>query len=430
MKGIPKDSVQQYINDIISVASNPDNFSPTIYLAPKTFECDGKTIIHIPIPLSSEVYRFKGVVYDRTNDADVKVVSTDALTTMCIRKQKVHTERMVYPFVTDDDLRFDLFPKIVRMAVNHRPKHPWKDMSEKEIIKSAGLYSHDQETGKWGYNLAAVMLLGKDHVIKMICPTYCTDAILRKKNVDRFDDRLVVETNLIESYDLLMGFAEKHLLDKFHLEDGRSISLSGKISKEMLVNTLMHREFISPFVAKFVIEKDRMYVENANRAAGAGAITPDNFDPKPKNPIIAAFFRNIGYADSLGSGIRNLYKYVKLYSGKDPLLIEGDVFKIIVPLDDNYSYDVESFEKLTGKGNGTSDGGDADETSLLDDLTASELKVYKLIIGGAAMTTEDMAAVIGVTGRTIRRIISKLVAKGYIKRVGGDRDGRWVRDNR
>jgi ATP-dependent DNA helicase RecG len=221
------------------------------------------------------------------------------------------------------------------------------------------------------------------------------------------------------------------LLNKFYLEEnGLRSSPRNIIVREMLVNTLMHREFTSTYRAKFVIEKDRMYTENANRASRSDVITPDNIEPDSKNPIIAAFFRNIGYADSLGSGIRNLYKYVKLYSGKDPLLIEGDVFKIIVPLDDNYSYDVESFEKLTGKGNGTSDGGDADETSLLDDLTASELKVYKLIIGSAAMTTEDMAAVIGVTGRTIRRIISKLVAKGYIKRVGGDRDGRWVRDNR
>lgn len=30
------------------------------------------------------------------------------------------------------------------------------------------------------------------------------------------------------------------------------------------------------------------------------------------NPIIVAFFRNIGYADQLGAGVRNLFKYSKL----------------------------------------------------------------------------------------------------------------------
>ena len=40
----------------------------------------------------------------------------------------------------------------------------------------------------------------------------------------------------------------------------------------MVSNTLMHREFTSSYTAKFVIEKNRMYVENANRATQEGFI--------------------------------------------------------------------------------------------------------------------------------------------------------------
>ena len=106
---------------------------------------------------------------------------------------------------------------------------------------------------------------------------------------------------------------------------------------EMIANTLIHREFTSSYTAKFVIEKDRMYTGNANRSSGDGIITPDNMEPNPKNPIIADFFRNIGYADKLASGGRNLYKYSKIYSGKDSEFIEGDAFRIIVPLDEKFS---------------------------------------------------------------------------------------------
>lgn len=88
-----------------------------------------------------------------------------------------------------------------------------------------------------------------------------------------------------------------------------------------------------------VIEKDRMYVENANRATNDGFITVDNLEPNPKNPLIAAFFRNIGYADQLGSGVRNLFKYSKYYSGAEPSFVEGNVFRIVVPLDEAYSFD-------------------------------------------------------------------------------------------
>jgi ATP-dependent DNA helicase RecG len=132
-------------------------------------------------------------------------------------------------------------------------------MNDAELLRSAGL------TGEKGYNLVAVMLLGCDEVIKDVSPAYRTDALLRKVNVDRYDDRLIVDTNLVDSYDLLMGFAAKHLQDKFYLEDDKRLSLSNVISREMLVNCLMHREFSNFYIAQFVIEKDRMYTTNANR---------------------------------------------------------------------------------------------------------------------------------------------------------------------
>lgn len=119
---------------------------------------------------------------------------------------------------------------------------------------------------------------------------------------------------------------------------------------EKIANTLIHREFTSSYTAKFVIEKDRMYTENANRSSGDGIITPDNMEPNPKNPIIASFFRNIGWSDRLGSGVRNIFKYSKYYSGEEPEFVEGDVFRIIVPLNEDYSYDnVKNDDKKISK---------------------------------------------------------------------------------
>ena len=71
----------------------------------------------------------------------------------------------------------------------------------------------------------------------------------------------------------------KHLLDKFFLEDDQRKSLRNIITREMIANTLIHREYTSSYQAKFVIEKERMYVENANRASQNIVITPDNMEP-------------------------------------------------------------------------------------------------------------------------------------------------------
>ena len=67
-------------------------------------------------------------------------------------------------------------------------------------------------------------------------------------------------------------------------------------------------------------------------ANGYGEIDTKIFIPKPKNPTIARIFKEIGWAEELGSGIRNIEKYSKIYSKHKPVLIEGDVFKTVVEI--------------------------------------------------------------------------------------------------
>ena len=414
--GLPEKAVPDMVKNFIRSVSNPDIINPTVYLVPETMEYEGKQIIHIHIPSSSEVHSCKKVIFDRVDDADVKVTATSQIAALFIRKQNIFTEKKVYPYVREDDLRFDLLPLVRQRAINRFHDHEWKNMSDTELLRSAGLYGEDKETGKQGYNLAAVMLLGRDDVIRSVSPTYRTDALLRKINLERYDDRVIVQTNLIESYELLVKFAEKHLLDKFHLEGDVRVSLRGVIIREMLVNTLIHREFTSSYIAKFIIEKDRMYTENANRAVGSGVITPDNLEPNPKNPIISAFFRNIWLADELGSGVRRLYRYVPLYSGKEPQLIDGDVFRITVPLDDNYSFDVSTYKaqnkaQLMRNGNG---------------CTISETAVYNYLYENPGATQLDVANAIGKSRRTVQDTISNLKEKGLLEREGARKNGLWI----
>ena len=178
--GVPKKTALDMVKNFITVVGNPDVFMPTIYLSPEVLEFEDKTIVHIHVPPSSEVHTYKRIVYDRINDADVKVTATSQIAAMYIRKQNIYTEKKVYPYVRESDLRLDLLPQIRIMAANrHNGIHPWKDMPDTELLKSARLYGEDKSTGEWGYNLAAIMLLGCDDVILNIVPTYRTDAIVR-----------------------------------------------------------------------------------------------------------------------------------------------------------------------------------------------------------------------------------------------------------
>lgn len=435
--GLPEKAAPDMVKNFIKVVSNPLLFSPTVYLAPEIIKYDEeRTIIHVHIPPSAEVHSYKKVIYDRIDDADVKVTATGAIAQMYIRKQNIFTEKKIYPYAKMEDLRLDLLPKIRIMAQNHAGgQHPWTAMDDQELLKSAGLYGRDIATGEEGYNLAAIMLLGKDDVILNVAPTYVTDALVRKVNVDRYDDREIIKTNLIESYDRLLEFGRKHLPDKFFLEDTVNKSLRNTIVREMVSNTLMHREFSSSYTAKFVIEKERMYVENANRAANDGCITVDNLEPNPKNPIIAAFFRNIGYADQLGSGVRNLFKYSKYYSGQEPQFIESDVFRIIVPLDDEYSYDfgstkvANSISDMNGPSNETEN---ADKMPISADkvpingLSAQQKIIFQFVEEKGQITSHQAELLLKVKQRRARIILGEMVDLGVLERQGSYRSTVYV----
>ena len=47
-----------------------------------------------------------------------------------------------------------------------------------------------------------------------------------------------------------------------------------------------------------------------------------------------------------------MFKYGRLYSGVDPEFIEDDVFRIIQPLNENYSFDAEIAIGMSGQKSG------------------------------------------------------------------------------
>ena len=79
--------------------------------------------------------------------------------------------------------------------------------------------------------------------------------------------------------------------------------------------------------------------------------------------------------------------------------------------------------RLSKNGDVTVSDGVIVETS---DMTESEFKVYETILKGEVFRLADISEASGVSVGTVRRSLAKLVEKGYIRRIGGDRSGKWV----
>lgn len=137
--GVPENAAPDMVKNFIKVVSNPLQFSPTVYLVPEIIKYDeSHIIIHVHVPPSAEVHSFKKIIYDRVDDADVKVTATGAIAQMYIRKQGIFIEKKIFPYARLEDLRLDLLPKIRIMAQNHAGgTHPWTTMDDMELLKSA-----------------------------------------------------------------------------------------------------------------------------------------------------------------------------------------------------------------------------------------------------------------------------------------------------
>jgi ATP-dependent DNA helicase RecG len=331
--GVNRDVAERVKKNFVNMLNNHRKMSPSLLLNLEEVEVDGKLLLYVYVPISPQLQFCSGKIYDRNADGDFDITRyAGQVAQIALRKSSVYTEREIFPYVTEGDLRFDLVERAQNMAVRLCKWHPWKGLSPMKLLHRAGLYEDDLPSGKKGFNLAAILLFGRDDVISSCAPGYMTDALVRKYNVERYDHRLMVETNLIEAYDQLMVFISRHTMDNdFFVNYPRKTVLSG-IAHELVSNLLVHREYSKSFLARLIIEKDRIYAEYRNRSNLHGRINPNNFTLEAKNPLLASFFSNIGRADNKGSGIRDLYRHAKFDSGCEPELIEGDIFKTIIPL--------------------------------------------------------------------------------------------------
>lgn len=238
-------------------------------------------------------------------------------------------EQKILPHVTKDNLRMDLMDTVRDLALRQKFKCQWSNMSNDEILKDAGLWGKDYLSGEEGYNLACILLFGKDETIKEFCPDYSTSAIYHGKT----SEQLQISTNLIETYDILMDFIVRHTSDKICFINYSEASLRDILVKAVISNMIVHRDYASVYPARVLIDEDWLRVENGCIPIDQGKM--ENYVPSPysNNPLIMQFFMNIGRADNIGMGIKNLYKYTPIYSDEgNPEFMKDSVFRVSIPL--------------------------------------------------------------------------------------------------
>lgn len=414
--GVSEDKVDKVIKEFTTSINNSQKMYPPLYLLPEVFEIDSKKVIYIRVPEGYQVCRHNGRIWDRSYEGDINITDhAELVYKLYARKQGSYFVNKVYPNLDIDFLDASVIAKAKRMAVARNKNHVWENMSDEELLRSANLILTDPETKLEGITLAAILLFGKDNSIMSVLPQHKTDAIFRVENKDRYDDRDVVITNLIDSYDRLIAFGQKHLNDLFVLDGIVNVNARDRILREIVSNTLAHRDYSSGFPAKMIIDDEKITIENSNLAHGMGALDLQKFEPFPKNPAISKVFREIGLADELGSGMRNTYKYTRLYSGAFPLFEEGNIFRTIIPLKKIAT------QKVGGNGVAQDVAHSVAQDVAHDKIALVEF-IKEKIRENDKITRKTIADEAGVSVKTIERTIKEIDNLRYI---GSGSNGHW-----
>ncbi len=332
--GINEEITVNLQKDIISTLNSRDCINPPLYIQPAIVRLAEGTIMVIQVQASSQVHDHAGKIYIREFEIDIDISGNQVrVSELYLRKRNFFSEGQIYPHVRLSDFDQKLFEKARNLIRNFRSDHPWLLPDNEQMLRDSILWKKDFSTGQEGYTLAAVLIFGKDQTIQSILPAYKVEAIVRIRDKDRWDDRITLRTNLIDTYLELKKFINKHLPEKFYMESDQRIDLRDKIFREVIGNVIVHREYTNPLSTDLIISESEVLFTNPNRPLFHGPIDPVGFNPYPKNPNIRKFFTAFGWTDEIGSGIRNTNKYLPLYiNGAKPLFIENDTFKTEIPL--------------------------------------------------------------------------------------------------
>lgn len=110
--------------------------------------------------------------------------------------------------------------------------------------------------------------------------------------------------------------------------------------------------------------------------------------------------------------------------GKDPLFVEDDVFRIIVPLDDTYSFDYG----IENRGSKVIEINNADKMPI-NYLSAQQSLIIEFAKKKGQITSRQVETLLGVKQRRARIILGELVNMEILERQGSYKSTIYVLKN-
>lgn len=183
--------------------------------------------------------------------------------------------------------------------------------------------------------------------------------------------------------------------------------------REAVYNALIHCNWADSTPIQIRIEDEAMYISNSCILPSEWNIGTllERHKSKPYNPDVANAFFRAGYVETWGRGIQKICEACKSYGIPEPefKLLGGDITIKFTALKLRKSFENDTLN-------------DTLDDTLNDTLDA---KIFAILKSNNKITQKKIAANLGISIVSVKRIMKKLVENGIIERKGGKRFGYW-----
>lgn len=283
-----------------------DRTEPTITLIPHKINVEGKTLLVLEIPFSTQLHRTsRGEFLIRSNDGNRPIEPYEMATIMSEKGLIVYDQKTWH--ISGEWIDEKRLSTLVDMIEAKNADSPYLDKSKEDLLDSLGMTK--DEDGEPLPTTTGLLFIGNQTALREL-PYY------EVKYIHYFSDGTYkpyeYKGNIVEVAKACFAQLRAEIKQKeyvFGLFREYVEDYSEIVIRELLINALAHRSLSRQQIVEIRKYDDGRYLEIESPGTFPEGITVENYLRKtnPRNPNVMDILREIGLAEKAGSGFDKIF---------------------------------------------------------------------------------------------------------------------------
>jgi len=396
----------QRINQLIANVASQAVRSPVTVQTHNILLPGGRIVVAVTVPkgLDKPYFDCNGVIWLKAGSDKRRLNSREELRRLFQLSDQFHADALSTEAGPE---ALDL-PRLREfLRDNYGTGLPTNRTARLQLLRNLNLTTADGRL-----NLAGLLLFA--HEPERWKPQFMVKAVRypgKTIHTSRYDDTEDFSGPLRQIFDGAMAFINRNL---HKVQAGRGVNSQGVpeiplvVFEELLVNALVHRDYLVSAPVRLFIFSDRIEVISPGHLPNN--LTVDNIrngNSNIRNPILASYVaKGLLPYRGLGSGVPRAieaWPRIEFHDDRDGMLFIAKVTRTAAPAGSEKS----------------------SEKSSENEWDRTSKRILEIIAADPAASAREVAAKLGLTSRAVEKQFASLKAAGRLRRIGPSKGGRW-----